>query len=163
MLKKLILGVLATLFFAFQLPMGNAAALELDQESRTVKLNEQGETVVLSLKQVKQGQRLFNDTCSKCHNAGRTKTNPNVTLSEEDLSGAEPPRDSILAMVDYLKNPTTYDGELSMSELHPNTTRVDLYPEMRNLTDDDLKAIAGHILIQPKVRGIMWGGGKTVN
>lgn len=163
MFKKLIVGILATLFFALQLSVGNAAALELDQESRTVKLNEQGDTLVLSLKELKQGQRLFVDTCSKCHNGGRTKTNPNVTLGGDDLAGAEPARDNILGMVDYLKNPTTYDGEVSMLELHPNTTRTDLYPEMRNFTDDDLKAVSGYILIQPKIRGIKWGTGKTVN
>jgi photosystem II cytochrome c550 len=34
---------------------------------------------------------------------------------------------------------------------------------MRNLTDDDLAAVAGHILIQPALRGILWGGGKVYN
>jgi photosystem II cytochrome c550 len=86
-----------------------------------------------------------------------------VGLGLDDLGGAEPPRDNIVAMVDYLKNPKTYDGEEDISLFHPNTQRSDLYPEMRNLTDEDLKAIAGHILIQPKVRGVMWGGGKVYN
>jgi photosystem II cytochrome c550 len=31
---------------------------------------------------------------------------------------------------------------------------------MRNLTEDDLQAIAGYILIQPRVVGVKWGGGK---
>jgi photosystem II cytochrome c550 len=34
---------------------------------------------------------------------------------------------------------------------------------MRNLTEDDLEAIAAHILIQPNVRGRQWGGGKVYN
>jgi photosystem II cytochrome c550 len=34
---------------------------------------------------------------------------------------------------------------------------------MRNLTDEDLEAVAGHILIQPEIRGILWGGGKVYN
>jgi photosystem II cytochrome c550 len=31
---------------------------------------------------------------------------------------------------------------------------------MRSLTEDDLFAIAGHILTQPKVVAEKWGGGK---
>jgi photosystem II cytochrome c550 len=48
----------------------------------------------------------------------------------------------------------------SIAELHPSTQSTDIFPKMRNLTDDDLVAIAGHILIQPKVVGQKWGGGK---
>jgi photosystem II cytochrome c550 len=59
-----------------------------------------------------------------------------------------------------MKNPTTYDGEIEISEIHPSIKSADIFTEMRNLTDDDLTAIAGHILIQPKIVGIRWGGGK---
>ena len=38
--------------------------------------------------------------------------------------------------------------------------RSDTFASMRNLTDEDLKVIAGHILMQPKVVGDRWGGGK---
>jgi photosystem II cytochrome c550 len=31
---------------------------------------------------------------------------------------------------------------------------------MRTLTQDDLVAIAGHILVQPKIVAEKWGGGK---
>jgi photosystem II cytochrome c550 len=31
---------------------------------------------------------------------------------------------------------------------------------MRTLTEDDLYAIAGHILIQPQIVAEKWGGGK---
>ncbi|NEP47118.1 MAG: cytochrome c-550, partial [Okeania sp. SIO2H7] len=31
---------------------------------------------------------------------------------------------------------------------------------MRNVTEDDLYAIASYILIQPKILGKQWGGGK---
>jgi photosystem II cytochrome c550 len=51
--------------------------------------------------------------------------------------------------VDYLKNPTTYDGLESIAEIHPSIKK-DIYPRMRSLTDEDLTAIAGHILLQPK-------------
>jgi photosystem II cytochrome c550 len=163
MLKKLILVVVAALFFVFQFNIASASAFQVDKDARTVKLNEQGDRVTLSLEEVKQGSRLFNSNCSVCHKSGATKTNPNVGLGLPALEGANPSRDSIAGIVDYLKNPTTYDGEKTILEFHPNTTRADLYPEMRNLTDDDLKAVAGHILIQPKIRGIMWGGGKVYN
>jgi photosystem II cytochrome c550 len=53
--------------------------------------------------------------------------------------------------VDYLKNPTTYDGLESIAEIHPSIKSADIYPRMRSLTDEDLTAIAGHILLQPKL------------
>lgn len=162
-MKRFILLAVATVFFAFQIAVATAAAIELDEDIRTVPLNEQGETTVLSLEQVKQGKRLFNDSCAQCHEGGRTKTNPNVNLSTVTLSGAEPPRDNLAALVDYMKNPTTYDGEYEIYELHPSTRSSDLFPEMRNLTEDDLEAIAGHILLEQKIRGIRWGGGKVYN
>jgi len=163
MLRKLILLTVATVFFAYQLGVNSVMALELNEDVRTVKYNQEGEEVVISVKEAERGRRLFNDTCSQCHALGVTKTNPNVGLSLQALKGAEPPRDSIANLIDYMKNPTSYDGEMDMKELHPNTTRSDIYPEMRNLTEEDLEAIAAHILIQPKVRGKQWGGGKVYN
>ncbi|GAB4541463.1 MAG: photosystem II cytochrome c-550 [Pleurocapsa sp.] len=163
MLKRLLFALVATLFFVFQFNISNVNAVELDENIRTVKLNDQGEEIVLSLKQVKQGQRIFVDSCTYCHKAGATKTNPNVNLGLNSLANAEPRRDNVAGIVDYLKNPTTYDGEKEIYEFHPNTTRSDLYPLMRNLTDDDLEAVAGYILIQPEIRGILWGGGKVYN
>ena len=50
-----------------------------------------------------------------------------------------------------MKNPTTYDGFEEISELHPSIKSADIFAEMRNLSDDDLYAIAGHILLQPKI------------
>ncbi len=157
MLKRFIWVVVATVFFAFQLNVGSAAALKVDESVRTVQLNEQGEQIVLTNEQVKRGARLFNSTCTKCHLQGKTKTNPNVGLSTKELSGAEPPRNSIVALVDFLKHPMTYDGEEDLTLLHPNTERPDVYPEMRNFTEEDLTAIAGHILIGPKLDS-RWGG-----
>jgi photosystem II cytochrome c550 len=55
------------------------------------------------------------------------------------------------ALVDFLKNPTTYDGLESIAETHPSIKSADIYPRMRSVTDEDLTAIAGHILLQPKV------------
>ena len=162
-MKRFILLAVAIVLFAFQTAVGSAAAVELTPDVRTVKADEAGGTLTLSLEQVQKGKRLFNDSCSQCHGGGRTKTDPNVGLGTDALAGATPSRDNIAALVDYMKNPTTYDGETEIAELHPSLKSADIYPEMRNLTDDDLEAIAGHILLQPKIIGKMWGGGKVYN
>ncbi|EKQ69685.1 cytochrome c-550 [Leptolyngbyaceae cyanobacterium JSC-12] len=160
MLKRCIWLAVATVFFAFQLLVGNATAAELDAATRTVPLNDAGDTITLSLKQVKEGKRLFQYACAQCHVGGITKTDPNIGLDPEALSLATPPRNNIAALVDYMKDPTSYDGEQSIAEVHPSLKSKDTFPEMRNLTEDDLVAIAGHILLQPKVVGDKWGGGK---
>jgi photosystem II cytochrome c550 len=160
MFRRLIGVVVATILLTFQLVVGSATAVELDKSTRTVPLNADGDTVVLSLKEVKEGKRLFQYACAQCHVGGVTKTNQNVGLEPEALALATPNRNNIEGLVDYLKNPTTYDGEEEISEIHPSTKSADIFTEMRNLTDEDLKAIAGHILLQPKVVGSQWGGGK---
>jgi photosystem II cytochrome c550 len=159
-LKKRIWLAVVTVFFAWQMLVGGAIAAELDEATRTITLNETGDTVVLTPQQVAEGKRLFNYACGQCHVGGVTKTDPNVGLDPEALSLATPPRNNVESLVDYLKNPTTYDGLESIAELHPSTQSTDIFPKMRNLTDDDLEAIAGHILLQPKVVGEKWGGGK---
>jgi photosystem II cytochrome c550 len=116
--------------------------------------------VVLTPEQVKRGKRLFVNTCSICHTGGITKTNPNVGLDSEALSLATPTRNTIEGLVDYLKNPTTFDGLESIAEIHPSIRSADIFPKMRTLTEDDLYAIAGHILVSPKILAEKWGGGK---
>ena len=160
MLKRYILLAVATVVFTFQMMVGSAFAVELDVATRTVAKNEAGDTTVLSLKQVQEGKRLFQFACAQCHVGGITKTDPNIGLDPESLALATPPRDNIEALVDFMKNPTTYDGELSIAEVHPSLKSADVFTEMKKLSEDDLVAIAGHILLQPKVVGAKWGGGK---
>ncbi|MEA5515242.1 photosystem II cytochrome c-550 [Nodularia sp. UHCC 0506] len=160
MFRRLIGVVVATILLTFQLVVGSATALELDEAIRTVPLNDQGDTVVLSLKQVKEGKRLFQYACAQCHAGGVTKTNQNVGLEPESLALATPNRNNIEGLVDYMKNPTTYDGEIEISELHPSIKSADIFTEMRIFNDEDLEAVAGHILLQPKIVGNKWGGGK---
>ncbi len=162
MLKRCLLLAVATILFAFQTFVTPASAFELDAATRTVKLNAQGETATLSLKQATLGKQLFASTCAQCHAGGVTKTDFNVSLGPVDLAGATPPRDNIVAMVDYMKHPTTYDGETAIAELHPSKDSADIFTEMKNLSNDDMYTIAGHILMQPKIVGEQWGGGKTV-
>lgn len=162
MFKRLLMLVVATLMFAFQSITLPAQAVDLAPAIRTVPLNAEGGTVTMSMKQVVKGRRLFADTCAQCHAGGVTKTDFNVGLSPRDLSGATPARDNVTALIDYMKHPTTYDGETSIAELHPSLESADIFTEMKNLSDNDLTAIAGHILMQPKIMGDQWGGGKTV-
>jgi len=138
----------------------NALAIDLDEATRTVVSDPSGKTTVLSPEQVKRGKRIFNATCGACHIGGITKTNPNVGLDPEALSLATPRRDNIASLVDYIKNPTTYDGLESIAEVHPSIKSADIYPRMRSLTDEDLYSIAGHIMLQPKIVTEKWGGGK---
>jgi photosystem II cytochrome c550 len=156
-MKNLVKSFLTLLtFFVFTSP---SWAVELDEATRTLPLNS-SKTVTLSLEQVKKGKRLFINTCSICHTGGVTKTNPNVGLDTEALSLAVPTRNTIEGLVDYLKNPTTFDGLESIAEVHPSIKSADIFPRMRSLTEDDLFAIAGHILLQPKIVAEKWGGGK---
>jgi photosystem II cytochrome c550 len=161
MFKRLIWLVVMATFFTFQSFVGGANAAELDADFRTIPLNDKGETIMMTQTQVVEGKRLFNYACGQCHAGGITRTNFNVDLSPQSLALATPPRTSVEALVDYMENPTTYDGLESIAELHPAIVSSDVFPKMRNLTDDDLVAIAGYILIQPKVLGERWGAGKT--
>ena len=161
MLKKYS-QLFSVLFFGiFSMSVMTASAIDLDEATRTVVKDSSGKTIVLTPEQVKRGKRLFNATCGACHVGGVSKTNPNVGLEPEALSLATPRRDSIDGLVDYLKNPTTYDGLESIAEVHPSIKSADIYPRMRSITDEDLVAISGHILLQPKILTEKWGGGKT--
>jgi photosystem II cytochrome c550 len=160
MLKKYFATFTLAFFCLFNLFVTNVSAIDLDEATRTVTLDGSGKTTVLTPEQVKRGKRLFNATCGACHVGGITKTNPNVGLDPEALSLATPRRDNIAALVDYLKNPVSYDGLESIAEVHPSIKSADIYPRMRSLTDEDLYSIAGHIMLQPKIVTEKWGGGK---
>jgi len=144
----------------FGISVTTASAIDLDEATRTIAADSSGKTMVLTPEQVKRGKRLFNATCGACHVGGITKTNPNIGLDAEALSLATPRRDNVAALVDFMKNPTSYDGLDSIAETHPSIKSADIFPKMRSLSEEDLEAIAGHILIQPKVVSEKWGGGK---
>ena len=160
MLKKYFKLCSLILFCIFGVFISSASAIDLDEATRTITVDSSGTTTVLSPEQVKRGKRLFNATCGACHVGGITKTNPNVGLDPEALSYATPRRDNVNALVDYMKNPTTYDGLDSIAEVHPSIKSADIYPRMRSLTDEDLYSIAGHIMLSPKILSEKWGGGK---
>ena len=161
-MKNLTKKIFGSIFCALGLVLTSASnswAIELDDAVRTIPLNG-SKTLTLTPEQVKRGKRLFISSCSVCHTGGITKTNPNVGLDTEALSLATPTRNTVEGLVDYLKNPTTFDGLESIAEIHPSIKSADIFPRMRTLTEDDLVAIAGHILLQPKIVAEKWGGGK---
>lgn len=161
--RTLIKGVIGSVFsglIAMTLWTSAAAAVEIDKSIRTVPLNTAGEQITLTTEQLAIGQRQFNGSCAQCHLEGGTKTNPSVDLGPETLALATPSRNNLASIVDYLEEPTTYDGLKSITDLHPSTSRTDLFPKMRDLTEEDLTAIAGYILVQPKIVGDQWSGGK---
>nr|YP_009393432.1 photosystem II cytochrome c550 [Bostrychia simpliciuscula]ARW61994.1 photosystem II cytochrome c550 [Bostrychia simpliciuscula] len=135
-------------------------AIELDESTRTVSFDSSGKTIILTPEQVKRGKRLFNNSCAQCHNGGITKTNPNIDLELKSLSLATPARDNIVNLIDYIKYPTSYDGATSIAELHPSIKSAEIFPKMRNLTDEDLLSMSGYVLVQPKIVAEKWGGGK---
>ena len=137
-----------------------AQAASWDAETLTVPSDAEGIPVTFTEQQVKAGRKVFNTSCGTCHAGGITKTNHNVGLDPETLALATPARDNVDALVDYMKDPTSYDGEYSIADLHPSMRDAELYPAMRDLTDEELRLMAGYILVAPKVQGTAWGGGK---
>nr|YP_009296658.1 photosystem II cytochrome c550 [Apophlaea sinclairii]AOM65798.1 photosystem II cytochrome c550 [Apophlaea sinclairii] len=160
LLKKTPLTLILSLAVFCGIYVNSVNALNLDSVTLTVRLESSGKTTTLTPEQAKRGKRLFNSACATCHNGGTTKTNPNIGLDPESLEFATPQRNNIESLVDYMKNPTSYDGTEFISELHPSIKSAEIFPKMRNLTDDDLFTIAGHILLQPKILSEKWGGGK---
>jgi photosystem II cytochrome c550 len=160
MLRKYIWLLLATVFFTVQMFTGTAYAAQLDAAARTVNADDQGNSVTLTLQELENGQKLFNNNCASCHAVGVTKTNPSIDLTTPTLALATPARDNVAGLVDYFKDPTTYDGETSIAEVHPSMRSADIFPKMRNLSDKDLELLAGYILVAPKMVGEKWGGGK---
>jgi photosystem II cytochrome c550 len=139
---------------------GQALAARWTTEQLTVPASPDGTSVTFSEQEIKAGRKLFNSSCGECHAGGITKTNQNVGLDLETLALATPPRDNVEALVDYMKDPTSYDGEYSIADIHPSIRSSDIFVKMRDLDDEDLRLMAGFILTAPKVQGVQWGGGK---
>lgn len=137
-----------------------ALAAQWSVDQLTVPATADGTLVTFSEQEIKTGRKLFNNSCGECHAGGITKTNHNVGLDTATLALATPSRDNVDALVDYMKDPTSYDGEYSIADVHPSLRSSDVFVKMRDLDDQDLRLMAGYILVAPKVQGIQWGGGK---
>lgn len=151
MLKKSTWLAVAIVIFTFVMFVSSATAIQIDEANSTVLLNEEGETSVVKEDQYKEGKKLFGYACSSCHGQGMTKTNPNVGLELETLKLATPPRNNIEGLVAFLKAPMSFDGEDDISEEHPGINSADIFPKMRNLTEDNLVDLAAFLLVEPQV------------
>ena len=135
-------------------------SLSVSASSVSIPFDENS-NVVIQEEEIKKGKRLFNNSCAVCHIGGVTKTNPNVGLDLKSLANATPPRNTIISLINFMENPTTYDGLEAIAETHPSIKSADIFPKMRSLTNDDLYSIASYILAQPIVNPEKWGGGKS--
>jgi len=80
------------------------------KEPISLDLDGQGETRQFSATDLSVGKQLFEKHCLNCHVGGATLPNPVVSLSLTALAGATPPRDNLNSLVDFLRQPMTYDG-----------------------------------------------------
>lgn len=69
-----------------------------------------GDTKQFSGEDLSVGKALFETNCINCHVGGATLPDPTVSLALDTLAGATPPRDTINGIVDFLREPMTYDG-----------------------------------------------------
>mmetsp|Transcript_80458 Transcript_80458/g.207090 ORF Transcript_80458/g.207090 Transcript_80458/m.207090 type:complete len:218 (+) Transcript_80458:41-694(+) len=138
----------------------SAGPARADIEDVAIPVDGKGKTINMTKEQLIRGKRLFNASCAICHVGGGNRTNQNVGLALEELAGALPARDTIDGIVDYLNNPTSYDGLKDVSEIHPSIRSADLFPKMRSMKQQDLYDISAFILYQNFTIPEKWGGGK---
>merc|ERR1712032_1403775 len=105
-----------------------------DIEDVAIPVDGKGKTINLTREEVVRGKRLF--------------------------IAAQPQRNNIEGMVDYLNSPTTYDGLKDISEVHPSIRAADIWPKMRTMKQKDLYDISAYILYQNFIIPEKWGGGK---
>ncbi|MDZ7956837.1 MAG: photosystem II cytochrome PsbV2 [Aulosira sp. DedQUE10] len=79
-------------------------------EPIALEIDEQGNTGLFSPLELSVGKQLFETNCINCHVGGATLPAPQVSLALKTLKGANPPRDRINALVDFMRQPMTYDG-----------------------------------------------------
>lgn len=79
-------------------------------EPISLDLDGKGQTKQFSAEDLSVGKELFEAHCLNCHVGGATLPDPSVSLALETLAGATPPRDNINGIVNFLREPMTYDG-----------------------------------------------------
>lgn len=80
-------------------------------EIATIVKNAGGDTQDFDYNRLLQGKTLFGQNCQSCHVGGATLSRPELPLSLAALQGATPPRDTLDALVTYMRHPLGYDGE----------------------------------------------------
>jgi len=112
----------------------SAGPASADIEDVSIPVDGKGKTINLTKEQVVRGKRLFNAACAVCH--------------------------VVDGIVDYLNNPTSYDGLRDVSEIHPSIRSADVFPKMRSMKQQDLYDVSAYILYQNFTIPEKWGGGK---
>ncbi|HBB33697.1 MAG TPA: photosystem II cytochrome PsbV2 [Cyanobacteria bacterium UBA8803] len=79
-------------------------------EPIALDLDGQGQTKQFSAEDLSKGKELFEAHCLNCHVGGATLPNPTESLALTTLAGATPPRNTINGLVEFLRQPMTYDG-----------------------------------------------------
>lgn len=102
-------------------------------EPVSIPLNEQGETTEFTPEALSNGKQLFGDNCLSCHVGGSTLPNPAISLSKEALAGATPPRDNLENLIDYFRQPMTYDGTAELYGCRQITERWMSQPQVEDL------------------------------
>jgi photosystem II cytochrome c550 len=69
-----------------------------------------GGTKAFSYTELLAGKDRFGSTCLSCHVGGSTMASPELALSLDNLKAMDTPRDSIAALMDYMRNPIMADG-----------------------------------------------------
>jgi photosystem II cytochrome c550 len=76
----------------------------------TMNIDGAGQTKVFSYADMVEGKEIFAQNCLSCHVGGTTLSSPDISLSLKDLQGATPPRDTVNALMAYMRHPLAYDG-----------------------------------------------------
>ncbi|WP_187293806.1 c-type cytochrome [Gloeobacter kilaueensis] len=106
---------------------------------------------------LKQGKKLFAANCGRCHVGGQTYGtygSTDVNLSFARLSESTPPRNTVDALIDYMKKPTSFDGKTDL-------IKTGEHASYEGLGDDKLRLIAAHIIKEGKSNP-GWGKGKNI-
>jgi len=105
--------------FAWLFLGGSASAAAIDPyvvrylkatQPVAIQQDASGQTKAYTPQDLSEGKQFFEQNCLLCHVGGETLPNPAISLSLADLQGATPPRNNIQGIVDFLREPTAYDG-----------------------------------------------------
>jgi photosystem II cytochrome c550 len=116
--RAIFLGVITVLVVA-TLGVDTAQAANVDPyvprflkvtEPINLLLDDSGETKSFSGEDITKGLRLFKANCINCHVGGNTLPDPEISLSLADLKAGKPRRDTIEGLVQFFRQPLTYDG-----------------------------------------------------
>jgi photosystem II cytochrome c550 len=137
---------------------GGEQAATTGEGTTTAQTPAKGDAVLAAVSEdeLRQGKKLFQAECGRCHVGGQTYGtygSTDVNLSLKGLKGATPPRDTFPALIDYLKNPTSYDGKQKLVETGEHASYT-------ALGDEKLRLIAAHVLKEAN-NNPGWGRGKN--